>query len=79
VFDVGTDEGISFIASELVDGLPLRRTLDHAALPMKELLALAAQIADGLAAAHEAGIVHRDLKPAGAMVADRGLDRRRLR
>jgi Tol biopolymer transport system component len=68
VYDVGTEDGISFIASELVDGAILRRTLDHAPVPMKELLALGAQVADGLAAAHEAGIVHRDLKPENIMV-----------
>ncbi|HEV2690271.1 MAG TPA: protein kinase, partial [Bryobacteraceae bacterium] len=60
IFDVG--EG--FIVSELIDGEPLPVPVQ----PLRRLLDLAAQIADGLAAAHAAGIVHRDLKPANILV-----------
>jgi serine/threonine protein kinase len=60
VFDVGTDRGISFLAAELVDGTDLR-TLADSRLPLRKTIDLAAQIAEGLAAAHD-GIVHRDLK-----------------
>src|SRR5262249_5257675 len=63
IYDIGQSEGISFIAMELVNGQTLREPLSHGALPTKRLLAIAAQVADGLAKAHEAGIVHRDLKP----------------
>jgi Tol biopolymer transport system component/predicted Ser/Thr protein kinase len=53
------DVGESYIVSELIDGEPLR----GGQLSMRKALDAAAQIASGLAAAHEAGIVHRDLKP----------------
>jgi len=49
---------------ELVDGETLADRIRRGALPPKDALAIAAQIADALDAAHEKGIVHRDLKPA---------------
>jgi eukaryotic-like serine/threonine-protein kinase len=55
VFDVGDD----YMVTEIVDGASLR----DAHLTQRKALEVVAQIADGLAAAHEAGIVHRDLKP----------------
>jgi serine/threonine protein kinase/Tol biopolymer transport system component len=72
VYDVGTIDGITFIVSELVEGASLRDEAAEAPVPMKQLLAIGAQIADGLAAAHHAGIVHRDIKPENVMVARDG-------
>jgi serine/threonine protein kinase len=68
VYDVGVEDGISFIITELVDGISLREKVAGGPLPIKELLDLATQIAEGLTAAHEADIVHRDLKPENLMV-----------
>jgi hypothetical protein len=68
IYEVGTLEGISYIAMELVEGKTLRELLHAGAIPLRRLLPLAAQMADGLAKAHEAGIVHRDLKPENVMV-----------
>ncbi len=68
VHDIGTAEGVSYIAMELVDGVTLRDLLAEGAMPVKRLLAIGAQTADGLAKAHAAGIVHRDLKPENVMV-----------
>lgn len=51
----------------------LRDLLVEGPLPIRRLLALAAQVADGLARAHEAGIVHRDLKPENVMVTREGV------
>jgi serine/threonine protein kinase/tetratricopeptide (TPR) repeat protein len=73
VYDIGESGGASFIAMEVVDGQTLRDILAEGALPPKRLLAIAAQVADGLAKAHGAGIVHRDLKPENVMVTRDGL------
>jgi serine/threonine protein kinase len=73
VYDIGQTDSIHWIAMEKVEGKTLRETLVPGALPIKRLLAIAAQIADGLSRAHEAGIVHRDLKPENVMVTKDGL------
>jgi Tol biopolymer transport system component len=73
VFDAAVDHAAApYIVSELVDGRPLRDELSRGAMPLKRVLDLATQIADGLAAAHDAGIVHRDLKPENVMVTRSG-------
>ena len=48
---------------ELLEGETLRERLAGGALPLRKVLQIGADIADGLAAAHDKGIVHRDLKP----------------
>jgi eukaryotic-like serine/threonine-protein kinase len=68
VYDVGTENGVPYVVSELVEGASLRTFADRAPLPTREVLDLAVQMADGLAAAHQAGIVHRDFKPENVMV-----------
>ncbi len=72
VFDIGSSGSIPYIAMELVAGATLRELLAEGPLPVKRLLGIAAQIADGLAKAHGAGIVHRDLKPENVMVTKDG-------
>ncbi len=73
IYDVGSERGVSYIAMELVDGATLRELLAGGPLPIKKLLQIAPQVAEGLARAHEAGIVHRDLKPENVMVKKDGL------
>ncbi|HLL74585.1 MAG TPA: protein kinase [Pyrinomonadaceae bacterium] len=63
IHDVEADGGAPFVVSELLEGQTLRAQLGGGALPLRKALDYAAQIARGLAAAHEKGIVHRDLKP----------------
>jgi Tol biopolymer transport system component len=73
VYDVGEIEGTSYLAMELVEGKTLRELLASAEpIPMKRLLDIATQTADGLARAHASGIVHRDLKPENLMVSRDG-------
>jgi eukaryotic-like serine/threonine-protein kinase len=68
IHDIGESGGFPFIAMEMVEGQTLRELLAAGAVPTKRLLAIAAQVADGLAKAHAAGIIHRDLKPENIMV-----------
>jgi hypothetical protein len=63
LFDFGTDGGVTYAVTELLDGQTLRERLEESPLPQRKALELAREIAQGLAAAHEKGIVHRDLKP----------------
>ena len=68
IHEVGADEGAPFIVMEYIDGRDLRTLIAEGPLPVRQVLDIAVQIADGLAAAHERGIVHRDLKPENIMV-----------
>src|SRR3954451_10187815 len=69
VHDVGRDRGIAYIVTELIEGDSLRLIINQrGTLPQRELLDIAIQIAEGLAAAHDEGIIHRDLKPENIMV-----------
>jgi len=69
---VGEADGVTFIAMELIRGEKLSNALARGPLPQKRALDLAAEVAEGLARAHDKGIVHRDLKPANVMVTDDG-------
>jgi dipeptidyl aminopeptidase/acylaminoacyl peptidase len=62
-----------FLVMELVEGITLREALAEGSLPLRKLLSLAAQIAEGLARAHASGIVHRDIKPENVMITNEGL------
>jgi len=72
IYDIGQSDSVSWIAMELVEGKTVRELLFAGPLPIKRVLSITAQVADGLARAHEAGIVHRDLKPENVMVTKDG-------
>src|SRR5687767_8774227 len=68
VYGVEEVDGRHFLVMELVPGETLEERVRRGALPLRETLVIAKQIAEGLEEAHEAGIVHRDLKPANIKV-----------
>jgi serine/threonine protein kinase len=63
IYDVGAQDGIHFLVSELLEGESLRQRMQEGGVPPRKALQYTVQIATGLAAAHDKGIVHRDLKP----------------
>ncbi len=73
VYDTGEWEGSPYIVSELLEGETLRDRLATGSLGVRKAMELAAQIARGLAAAHDRGIVHRDLKPENLLLTKDGL------
>jgi serine/threonine protein kinase/tetratricopeptide (TPR) repeat protein len=68
IHDVGSHEGIPYVAVELLEGETLRSRIGTSPLPLSTVLEYAVQIGRGLAAAHDRGIVHRDLKPENIFV-----------
>jgi Tol biopolymer transport system component len=63
IYDIGMHDGAPYIVSELLEGKTLRERLLEGPVPRRQAIDYAAQIAQGLVAAHEKRIVHRDLKP----------------
>jgi serine/threonine-protein kinase len=76
VFDYGqTDDGLYFIAMELLEGLTLKEIIaKDGALAPERAIEIAKQIARSLREAHRLGIVHRDMKPGNVMLVQRGGD-----
>jgi predicted Ser/Thr protein kinase len=72
VYSLDELDGHLFIASEYVRGRTLRAELERGPLEHHRALAIAADIAKALAAAHAAGVIHRDLKPENVLVTDEG-------
>jgi hypothetical protein len=68
VFDVGAEEEVRYVVSELLEGETLRTAVDRGPLSPRTAIDLAVQIAAGIAAAHQKGIVHRDLKPENVFI-----------
>ena len=72
IYEIGEADGRRYIAMEYVRGLTLRQALRRGPLGVCEALDIGAQIAMGLAAAHEAGVLHRDIKPENVVLRDDG-------
>jgi eukaryotic-like serine/threonine-protein kinase len=68
IYGLEEAEGVIALVLELVEGETLAHRLERGRLPLFQVIAIAAKIADALDAAHEKGIVHRDLKPANIVV-----------
>src|SRR5258705_4828631 len=71
IYELGRDGSTRYIAMELVEGKTVRELM-VAGLPIRKAIEVAAQVADGLTKAHEAGITHRDLKPENLMISHDG-------
>lgn len=72
IHDIGSADGVEFIAMEYVQGRPLDEFIVPKGMPVAQLLRYAIQIADALARAHAARILHRDIKPSNLMVTEDG-------
>jgi len=68
IHDVGREGDIAYMAMELLEGTELRELMIRGRLPLPFGLEVVAQVADGLAYAHERGVVHRDIKPGNIMI-----------
>ena len=73
MFDLGKAEGTLYLTMEFVPGEDLKRLIRRMGqFPIGKAVSIAAQISEGLSAAHDLGIVHRDLKPSNIMVDEKG-------
>jgi len=72
VYDAGRHAGLGFVSMEYVQGETLRRWMVDRAIAVPQIVDLAVQIAEGLAALHASGVVHRDLKPDNVMITAQG-------
>jgi len=72
IYEIGQSDSTLYISMELVHGTSLREVTESGPVPLRKLLSIGSQIAEGLAKAHGAGIVHRDLKPENLMLSRDG-------
>ncbi len=69
VYDVGSENKLHYIVMEYVEGITLKTYIEKCErISVKESLAIAIQVANGIRAAHNKGIIHRDIKPQNIMV-----------
>ncbi|MGI9065005.1 MAG: protein kinase domain-containing protein [Pyrinomonadaceae bacterium] len=73
IYEIGTEPGAHFIATEFIDGETLRQHMILTPLTMPQAVDIAVQVASALSSAHAAGIVHRDIKPDNIMLRRDGI------
>jgi serine/threonine protein kinase len=72
LFDVGSQNGISYLVMEFLEGETLADRLRKGPLPLPQFFKIAIEICEGLETAHRNGVVHRDLKPSNIMLTKGG-------
>jgi serine/threonine protein kinase/tetratricopeptide (TPR) repeat protein len=72
IYDVGSEQGVSYAVMELLDGETLRSTLAGRPIAWRKATEIGTAVAEGLAAAHSKGVIHRDLKPENIFVTSDG-------
>jgi serine/threonine protein kinase len=72
IYDIGTDNGLPYIVTELLDGEDVRQILERGPIPPRKAVDYVTQACAGLQAAHAKGIVHRDLKPENLFITTGG-------
>lgn len=73
LYDLGDEDGRTYLVMELVDGTSLERLIESAPLPLLRIVRIGTAIADALEEAHRRGITHRDVKPANVMITSSGV------
>lgn len=70
IYDAGDDNGLFYIAMELIVGETLRDVMARGPMPVEQVISIVGQVAAALEYAHARNVVHRDIKPANIMLAD---------
>src|SRR5215469_3691106 len=68
LYDVGQQDGISYLVMEYLEGEILDQRLRRGGLPLEQVFRVGTEICNGLEQAHRRGVVHRDLKPGNIML-----------
>ncbi len=72
VYEIAEADGRTFLSMAFIEGESLEAHIDRGPLPLKDVLDIGRQVAEGLDTAHEKGVVHRDIKPANIMIDAKG-------
>jgi non-specific serine/threonine protein kinase len=72
IYDIGEDNGFSFIVMEYIEGKSLRKLLDSGPLPIREALQISTEICESIGVAHNQNISHLDIKPENIMQTENG-------
>lgn len=75
IYDFGEEGSLAYMAMELLKGTELSERMAKGAMPIQEAIAIAEQVAEGLAYAHDNEVIHRDIKPGNIVL----LPRRRVK